>query len=231
MLSLTKPTANILLRRKFERRRFVETEHVRTDSENWMEPFGLALGIDNDAFSNWRHVLFKRSNRIILVEGETDKSYLEMLRDTVHGQHALAFEGEIFPYGGTGFFENTVLVKFIMSRFNRFVITFDLDQETRVSKCLTNLGLKKNSHYIAIGIDSPGKRDIEGLLPDKIRTAVYSKFPDLVAVAMSTEKDRDSAKRQLKARLLEEFKACSQPNKEYFEEFYKISSTINKIVQ
>lgn len=231
MLSLQNPSSNILLRRDVQRHRLLETQRVPTGTDNWMEPFGLALGIENSVFSSWRDVLFKGGNKIILVEGEIDKAYFEMLRDTTHGQHSLISCGEIFPYGGTGFFENTVLVKFIVSRFSRFVITFDLDREARVSKCLSSLGLKKNSHYIAVGVDTPGKRDVEGLLPDSVRTSVYARLPNLVALATSSEKDRDNARQQLKRELLKEFQNCCKPTEEYFGEFYKLVRIINKILQ
>jgi hypothetical protein len=193
-----------------------------------MEPFGLALGIDNEAFSNWRHVLFKKSNQILLVEGDTDKKYFEMLRDAQHGSNALKFDGEIFPYGGTGFFSNTILIKFVMSRFARFAVTYDLDRDAEISKQLQNLGLKKNVHYFPVGIDLPGRRDIEGLLPDDIRSTVYGKESELVAVATSGDKQRESARRQLKSKLFEEFQAVASPREQHFAAFYKLSKLLNK---
>lgn len=190
MLSLDNPTSNVLLSRRTEKGRLFETQLTPTDGDNWMEPFGLALGIDNDAFSNWRHVLFKKSNQILLVEGETDKAYLEMLRKPEHGVNTLKFDGEIFPYGGTGFFSNTILIKFVMSRFSRFAITYDVDRDAEISKQLQNLGLKKHTHYFPVGLDSPGRRDIEGLLPDELRGAVYGQNSDLVAIATSSDNRR-----------------------------------------
>lgn len=207
------------------------TEIAPTHPENWMEPFGLALGIDNEAFANWRHVLFKRTNQIILVEGETDKAYLEMLREEVHGSNALQFDGEIFPYGGTGFFSNTILIKFVMSRFNRFVITYDLDQDQKVSKALQHLGLKKGTDFIPVGSDLSGKRDIEGLLPEVVRSAVYSKYSDIVAVATSVDGERDSARQKLKSLLLEQFRKEAKPGSEFFGEFYKLSRCLNKALR
>ncbi len=231
MLSLSNPKSNVLLNRRIDRNRLVETQIAATDGENWMEPFGLALGIDNEAFSNWRHVLFKKSNQILLVEGETDKNYLEMLRSADHGANALKFEGEIFPYGGTGFFSNTILIKFVMSRFSKFAITYDLDRDAEISKQLQNLGLKKNVQYFPIGIDSAGRKDIEGLLPDNVRGTVYSKNSDLVAVATSTDKQSQSARRQLKTKLYEEFKTIAVPGDAHFGEFYKVTKLLNKALR
>lgn len=231
MLSLRNPDANILLQRHSEKNRQLETKVVKTSDHHWMEPFGLALGIDNEAFSNWRHVLFKKSNQIILVEGETDVAYLDMLRDQSHRGEGLIFEGEIFPYGGVGFFGNTILIKFVMSRFGKFVITYDLDHDASITKTLQNLGLKKGKHFIPIGIDKPGKRDIEGLLPESVRSTVYGKHTELVTVASSSDKERDSARRKLKALLLEQFKATAQPNADSYGEFYKLAKVLNKALK
>ncbi len=167
-----------------------------------------------------------------MVEGDTDKAYIEMLRGTQHGANALQFKGEIFSYGGVGFFSNTILVKFIMSKFDRFVITFDLDQNQNVSRCLQNLGLKKHVHYFPIGIDVAGKRNVEGLLPDSIRVAVYSNNAELVAAATDGEKqERESAKSKLKQLLLEEFSQTATKTSDYFSEFYKLTKLLNKVLK
>jgi putative ATP-dependent endonuclease of OLD family len=232
MLSLNNPASNILLRRRLEKGRLSSTEKVETDGDNWMEPFGLALGIDNSAFSNWRHVLFKSSKQIILVEGETDKKYLELFRDPMHKEDALSFEGEIFPYGGVGFFGNTILVRFVMNRFTKFVITYDLDHDASITKSLQNLGLKKGVHFFPVGIDSSGKRDIEGLLPGSLRAVVYAQNPDAVAAAMSGNKEeRDAGRQKLKELLLAEFTLKARPEKEYYGEFYRLSKALNGLLK
>ena len=229
MLSLSNPNSNILLRRKSHRKKLMDTELVEINNDNWMEPFGLSLGIDNDAFSNWRHVLFKNSNELILVEGEIDKEYLEMLRDEKHGNNRLHFGGEIFAYGGSGFLENTILVKFLIARFTKLVITYDLDCDAKVSGSLLKIGLKKGVNLFSVGIDKPAKRNIEGLLPEPILSAVYSKHASLVTIATSAEKDSKSAKQSLKRHLLTEFKSKAKPGDEYFKEFYKLTKVINKV--
>ena len=228
MLSLRNPGANLLLQRRTEKGRLLDTTLVDTAGGNWMEPFGLALGIDNEAFANWRHVLFKKANQIILVEGETDVEYLKMLREENHGTEALRFDGEVFPYGGVGFFSNTILIKFVMSRFGKFVITYDLDHDEPITKALQNLGLKKGTHFFPVGLDKPGKRDIEGLLPDSVRSTVYGQNPELVAIASSTDKERDSGRRKLKELLLAEFRAQSKPGAQAYGEFYKLAKAITK---
>ena len=57
-----------------------------------------------------------------------------------------------------------------------------------VERCLTALNMKKEQDYLAVGIDAPGKRAIEGLLPENVRSAVFSKYPDLVMAATSGTK-------------------------------------------
>jgi len=116
MLSLEKPESNILLERKVMRRQQRETVRVDTSGEQWMEPFGQALGIKNADFTPWKEVLFTSSDCILLVEGEIDKEYFQLLRDAAHGSNRLQFNGEIFPYGGRDNLKNAVLLNFIKNR-------------------------------------------------------------------------------------------------------------------
>lgn len=228
MLSLTNPNSNILLGRTTEKGRLLSTTQISTNGESWMEPFGKALGIDNSAFESWRNVLFKSANQILLVEGKTDVEYFELLKDPLHGKSRFTFEGEIFPYEGTGFFSNTVLLKFLLSRFKQVFITFDLDKISEVERHLTSVGLKKNVDFLAVGADKPGLRDIEGLLPNKVRSAVYANNADLVAHAQSADKDRAKARAQLKSRMLEEFKTSAAHGSEDFNDFYKLARSVEK---
>ena len=95
-----------------------------------------------------------------------------------------------------------------------------------------SLGMKKDQDYAAIGIDVAGKRAIEGLLPDAIRTTVFGKYPDLVMAATSgTKEEKDQAHRQLKRKYLEEFKASAKPGAIYFSEFYKVVQVLNKALK
>jgi putative ATP-dependent endonuclease of OLD family len=90
MLSLDNPDSNILLDRKTFRRQPHETTRVDTSGEHWMEPFGLALGVTKQEFSAWRGLFFSRSDAILLVEGDIDRAYLELVRDEAHGIRRLA---------------------------------------------------------------------------------------------------------------------------------------------
>lgn len=229
MLSMARPESNVLLRRCVKDRKAVHSEVVDTTGDGWMQPFGLALGIDNSEFAPWKDLLFGRTDSILLVEGEIDKEYFEMLRDPKHGKDALIFDGEIFAYGGKDTLKNTILLRFIMNKYERFFITYDLDAKAEVARTLGSLELVESKHYCHVGHDIPGKRDIEGLLPDDIRSAVFAKYPDLVQQAMSSEtRERVSAKNSLKKRLLEEFQASAKPGQDHFRHFYHLAKQINK---
>lgn len=91
------------------------------------------------------------------------------------------------------------------------------------------LQLEKGVHYLPVGLNSAGKRNIEGLLPDSVIAAVYAQNADLVQAATSgTKEEQESAKSRLKKLLLEEFKAKAQPGDEFFGKFYALAKTINK---
>ena len=229
LLSLDRPSSNILLKRRVRYKQLQETERVNTSGDNWMAPFGLALGLESKEFTAWKRLFLVEADAILLVEGEVDKAYFDMLRDNVHGANRLSFAGEIVAYDGTGSLSNTVLLKFIKNRFRRLFVTYDLDAEKQVAKTLEALQLEKKRHFMPVGINAPGKRCIEGLLPSSVTEAVYAKNASLVQAATAgTRDEQKSAKNGLKKLLLEEFRAKSSPGMEYFEQFYKLVKTINK---
>lgn len=231
-LSQQRPESNILLCRRSEGGHLRRTERIEVGTENWMEPFAQNLGLANPEFEPWRELFFSRTSRILLVEGDIDKEYFEMLRDESHGTNRLAFDGEIFAYGGTGTISNGVLLRFIKGRYDRFFITFDLDAENGLSKLLQGLGLEKLKHYAAVGISGGGRNKIEGLLPESVRNAVYGSNGELVQQVMGgTSDEAKSAKQKLKRLLLTEFKKQASPGAEYFGEFYKLSKLITKAMQ
>jgi putative ATP-dependent endonuclease of OLD family len=229
MLSMDKPESNVLLERKTFRKQLKSTEVVDTSGEEWMKPFGLALGIDNGEFEPWKHLLFSKGDSILLVEGDIDKEYFELLRKPEHGQQRLQFEGEVFAYGGKDTLRNSTLLRFIMNRYEKFYITFDLDCQQEVRRTLEILSLENGKHYSPVGIDAPGKKDIEGLLPDSIRNAVYTANSDLVQQAMSSNtEERKSAKNRFKQLFLREFKQVAKPGREYYQHFYPLVNVINR---
>jgi hypothetical protein len=194
-----------------------------------MRPFGEALGIDNNEFSLWKDIFFNQKKCILLVEGEIDKEYFELLRDGTHGTNRLDFSGEVYPYCGCGNLKNTVLLRFLKNRYKQIFITYDLDSESEIEPLLTPLGFTRGKNYLPIGINTTGKRNIEGLLPEQVKQAVNGAHPDLVDQLMSPDRaDRAGAKSRLKRFYLEEFRAHAVPGEEFFKNFYQLSSLINR---
>ena len=229
LLNLKEPGSNILLRRRSAYRQLRETELLDTGGENWMAPFGQALGLDPEEFKPWKSMLLADADSILLVEGETDKEYFEMLRSPKHGANRLLFQGEIMSYEGTGALSNTILLRFVKNRFRKFFFTFDLDAAGRIERTLRTLQLEKGEHYMPIGLNAAGKRNIEGLLPKSITTAVYKKNADLVqAATCGTKEEQERAKSQLKRRLLDEFKIKATPGSDSFGNFYTLAKLIDK---
>jgi putative ATP-dependent endonuclease of OLD family len=195
-----------------------------------MEPFGQALGLPTDEFKPWKSLMLSGSDAILLVEGDTDKEYFEMLRDPAHGHNRLTPRGEIVSYEGTGSLANTVLLRFIKNRYRRLFVTFDLDATSKVEKTLRGLELEKGKDYCPIGLNAAGKRMIEGLLPEKVLTTVYGAHGSLVQAATSGSKEeQESAKNRLKRLLLDEFKRQATPGSaDDFGHFYPVVKVINK---
>ena len=229
LLNLTDPTSNILLSRRIMYNQLRATERVDTSGENWMTPFGLALGLDAEEFKPWKAMMLAGADTILLVEGETDVRYFEMLRGPEHGNNRLQVQGDIVSYEGTGSLGNTVLLRFVKNRHRKFFVTFDLDAEGQIEKTLKCLQLEKHKHYLPVGLNLAGKRNIEGLLPDVITKAVYEANPNLVQAATAGTKDeQDAAKRKLKNLFQVEFKKKAIPGTDFFGHFYALSKAINK---
>jgi hypothetical protein len=228
LLSQERPESNILLERHLVRGLLRETKRTVTTGDNWMEPFVLSLGIKEKEFKPWRDILFTGAKSILLVEGEMDKKYFELLRDKRHGENTLSFEGDISSYEGIGSLKQQTLLRFIRDKFQKLFITYDLDSEAIVKDTLDALGFERKINYLPIGVDIAGKRSIEGLLPDKIRTAVYSENPLLVQALGGVKEEREDALKQLKVLFFRKFNEESIPGEEYFGKFYTIVKLINK---
>jgi putative ATP-dependent endonuclease of the OLD family len=229
LLSIGSPESNILLRRKLRYKQLLETERVDTAGENWMQPFSLALGLESDEFKPWKSLLLAVSDAVLLVEGDTDREYFEMLRSDEHGANRLRFDGEIVSYDGTGSLSNTVLLRFVKNRYKKLFVTYDLDAENVVAKTLKALGLERKTHFLPVGSNAAGKRCIEGLLPDSVTNAVYGANAHLVQAATNGTKDEQtSAKNKLKGLLLGEFKSKAAPGDAYYGGFYPLVKAINK---
>lgn len=231
MLSVERPDANILLNRRTERSRAFETTVEDTAGEDWMRPFAIALGVTSESFGPWRSILFADADELILVEGEIDKDYFEDLRRKEHQDKRLDLKGAVFPYGGDGFFSHDVMMKFILERFNRVIITFDLDVDSKVARKLEHLGLKKNEDFFAIGLPNGGKRNIEGLLPSSITSEVARIHPDVFDLASSSDEGNRDAKQKLKRLKQETFFKEYSPLSDGYIELYRLVDNINKALR
>lgn len=230
--SLDDPTSNILLERKIDKKRLRETYKVDTSGQDWKKPFALALGIEGAEFDNIRNVFFSQSNKLLLVEGETDKEYFELLRKEEHGKNRLDFDGEIYAYGGYGTLNNTVMLKFLKEKYSNLIVTLDLDAYNQVKSSLATLKMENERDYFKVGIDKGGKRAVEGLLPESVYSKVWAANSDLVLQTQSDNKDEaKTAKDQLKKLYLEEFKKVAKPGAEYYSEFYKLANKLNKALK
>lgn len=230
LLSLDEPSANILLSRKFLRKRLRETELIDTSGTKWVEPFSLALGLSEAELGPWRNALFSGSDALLLVEGDIDKRYFELLRQDAHGPNKLVFDGVIFPYGGKDTLRQKHLLRFMMSRFKKFLVTYDLDAEPEVEGHLKELGLAKGVDYLAIGRGLPGKQCIEGLLPDRTFQSVFAANVELVQKAtIAIGNEAKSAKSSLKNLYYDEFEKTALPLTEDYKNFYGVAKQLNRM--
>lgn len=229
MLSHHNPKSNILISRNIIKNKIRNSIIEDVNNENWTEPFELALGMVGPEFESLKEAFFSKENNIILVEGEIDVRYFSLLKDARHGEKKLNFNGELYPYGGFGFLNNPVLLKFMKERFNKLIITLDLDALPNVKNNLDKAGLIKDSDYFTVGIDKAGFRCMEGLVPNFIKSKVNSENEDLVFALQSEDKEeRKSAKDKLKIKYLEHFENNMEFTDEYFSEFYCLTAKINK---
>lgn len=229
LLSHKEPKANLLLDRDLNSE-MKGAKLIDTSSEKWYEPFALSLGISGDDFGPLKSTIFSQKSDIILVEGSSDKEYLELLKHQKHGVNRLNFDGEIFPYGGVGNIKNNILLRFIKERFKRFVVTIDLDKHQELKKTFQTLGLTENKEYIVIGKNEIGRKSIEGLVPQSIFSKVYADNVNLVQQSMENSEDGKHARSQIKSKVLEAFKAEDlNGNAQLYSEFYPITSKLNKL--
>lgn len=229
LLSHHNPKSNILVKRNTQKNKIRESIIENVEDENWREPFELALGMVGPEFETLKDAFFSKENNIMLLEGEIDVEYFNLLKDNRHAENKFLFDGELYPYGGFGFLNNPVLLKFIKERFNKLIVTIDLDAISNVKSNFEKAGYSKDSDYFTIGQDKPGYRCVEGLLPDFIKSTVNTNNQELVFALQSEDKDeRKSAKDKLKRLYLEEFKKDIKYDSSYFGEFYKLTTKINK---
>jgi predicted ATP-dependent endonuclease of OLD family len=229
LLSHKEPKANILLERDLNLSS-KGSKLIDTSGEKWYEPFALSLGITGEDFGPLKSTIFSGKNDIILVEGNSDKEYFELLKENYHGTNKLNFDGEIFPYGGAGNIKNNILLRFIKERFKRFVVTIDLDKYSDTKSTFQSLGLTENKEFLIIGKNETGKKCIEGLVPSSLLAKVYAENVNLVQETMENSEDGKKARTKIKQKVLEAFKK-EEENKDttLFAEFYPIVKKLNNV--
>lgn len=220
MLCQEKVTSNVLLVRRQHRGKLKATERVQLREDTWMEPFSEILGLDNSEFTAWKEILSTDKSCVLLVEGELDKKYLEHIHSLNHPTLQLPNGIDIVAYEGKDALKNTILLKFIVEKFKRVFVTFDLDAKAELEKTMQQVGLKEGGDYLAIGANKPGKQCIEGLVPDRILAVVHSQNTDLVMQLTAHDaKERKSAKSLLKQKVLAAFQAEKQISAEELKGF------------
>lgn len=222
--------SNVLLGRRQVYGKSKSTEVVDVKEVNWMEPFGNILGMNNAEFSAWKDVLFSGKQCVLLVEGDIDKAYFEHIHSFGFNDLVLPAGLDIVPYEGKDALKNSILLKFIIDKFKRVLVTFDLDAKSELERTMMQVGLQDGVGFLAVGANKPGKQCIEGLLPDRILAKVYSSNTDLVMALTSADgKDRKSAKSSLKQKLLTEFKADKTIVRDDLKPFLPVFKALAKI--
>jgi putative ATP-dependent endonuclease of the OLD family len=228
LLNQEEPASNLLLCREIKRKRAHQTFVVDTSGDNWMAPFSDHLGITSAEFSNWRPIFSSYKTRVLLVEGPIDQEYLQLLQKNDLQAEKLNAEIEVVPYGGKDTLKNTLLVQFVLRKFDAVFITYDLDADREVRASLSRLGLKENKDFLPVGINQAGKDCIEGLLPQRVLSTVNGRETDLVMKLGSGDSaERKRAKEMLKKKYLEEFQAHTNYSKEELKEMSKLVKIIN----
>lgn len=231
MLCQESVDANVLLVRKKFRGKLKETSRVPLEQNSWMEPFSEVLGLDNNEFEAWKKVISAKENVVVLVEGNTDKRYLEVVHSAGHAQCQLPEGVEIVPYDGKDALKNTILLKFILNKFERVLITFDLDAKSELENSMRQLGLREGLDYLAVGVDEPGKQCIEGLIPDDVLSDVHRQNTGLVMqLTSANSSERKSAKNALKGKILSAFSSKKPLSREDVEKFKPLFKLINSSI-
>ncbi|WP_444890898.1 ATP-dependent nuclease [Microbulbifer sp. DLAB2-AA] len=229
MLCQEQPESNVLLDRKLFRQRLKETVVVDVSCDKWMEPFGEILGLNHESVEPWGDVVKASRDNAILVEGPIDKEYLEYISSLGIKGFSIPEGVEVIAYGGKDALKNSIMLKFVIEKFNRVYITYDLDAKNELQKIMNQLSLENENDHMAVGLNEAGKDCIEGLLPQTVLGNVYGKNTDTVMKLTSTDtKARKSAKNELKSKLLEEFKKTKNISSSDLKGFKALFSNITK---
>jgi AAA15 family ATPase/GTPase len=228
MLNRDEPASNILLHRDFRKMKGRETRVVDTSGDAWMTPFAEHLGIPPEEFASWRPLFSAYRSRVLLVEGRLDQEYFEFFQGDTTSPCGLDRDIVVVPYGGKDVLKHTLLVKFVLEKFDDVYVTYDLDADLDVRTALSRLGLKEKSDFLPLGLQKPGKDSIEGLLPERVLSAVNGRETALVMSLRShNSKERKAAKDELKKKYLAEFKSHSDYTNDELKELALVLKVIN----
>lgn len=109
---------------------------------------------------------------------------------------------------------------------NAQLCILDADEELRPA--LERLGYQRGKHFLSVGKDASGRRNIEELIPEPIIQTVYAAHASLVTQAMNgTPKEKTSARKQLKRLIFEQVKSSSREKSELFQGFFPLIKSIN----
>jgi putative ATP-dependent endonuclease of the OLD family len=225
MLNRDNPSSNLLFRRPIKYNRKMGCEIVVPSGNVWMLPFAEHLGLPQKEFENWSPLFAAGTRKILLVEGPVDKEYIDFIHKNDLVNEKLPDDIEVVPYGGKDALKNTLLLKFTLEKYDETYITFDLDVINEVRRAIEAIGYERGKTYFPVGLEKVGHKDIEGLLPDRVRKKVFSSCSDLVTRAIGGDK---VAKDELKRKYLEEFKSHFDYTEKDMNGFSDLFKSINK---
>lgn len=229
MLNQEDPGSNLLLARETSGKKLLGTKVVSSTGDSWMAPFADHLGIGSQEFERIKPLFSAATSKVLLVEGPIDQEYFEFLKQNSLQCEQLKAEIEIVAYGGRGTLTNTLLLKFVLERFENLFVTFDLDGHKECSAALNKLGRKEGMDYLAIGMNAAGRECIEGLLPPAVIADVMGKNANLTMAVMNGDPNqRKQAKDHLKKEMLKAFKSSTNYSAEDLKDLSKVVKTINK---
>jgi putative ATP-dependent endonuclease of OLD family len=151
MLNQEEPASNILLARDLKHKKLCKTTLIEVGGENWMAPFADHLGIGADEFKALRPIFSAGKSKTLLVEGDLDVAYFKILQGGILACEQLNTEIDVVPYGGKDTLKNTVLIQFVLRKFDKVFLTYDLDAHIEVRPALARLLLKEGANYAPVG--------------------------------------------------------------------------------
>jgi hypothetical protein len=112
-----------------------------------MAPFADHLGIGYSEFASLRPLFSAARSKVLLVEGPIDQEYFQFLQTHSFACETLREDIEVIPYGGKDTLKNTLLVKFVLQKFDLVFVTYDLDAHHDIRAALNRIGLKEATDY------------------------------------------------------------------------------------